>query len=250
MLGRELLHGLGLSRAPQHRRDDVAGEHAVLDLVPVAQDVVDAEEPRHRLDLVARRRRRQHDRVPSALVGDRRARASRGRSAARSSAGTAARPSRRDPRGRARATPAAPSCDQIGEPGPATEAGADGDTQRADHLGEADLAVTETLSLEVARRVAGDQRPVEVEEGTDRSAPPCSRRPRRPIRGGAWSRSSPSSLPSCSRRTASPARPLRRRDRFAVPRRLLGATSARGPRRTPPAGTWRTAHRRVTAAVS
>ena len=114
------------------------------DLEAVAQDVVDAEVPRHRLDLVARRRRRRARPCGPGAGGRRRARASPGRSTARSSGGTAARPSRRDPRGPARATPRRRAAAGR-RTRAAAEAGADRDAERAHELGEADLAVAEPL---------------------------------------------------------------------------------------------------------
>ena len=57
VFGGELLHRVGLTGAPQNRRDDLAGENAVvIDVEPVGQGVGDTEKPRHRLDLNCQRR--------------------------------------------------------------------------------------------------------------------------------------------------------------------------------------------------
>ena len=61
VIGGEPLHRVGLTRPPQDRRDDFAGQHAVvIDIEPVGQNVGDTEESGHRLHLDRQGRRTQH----------------------------------------------------------------------------------------------------------------------------------------------------------------------------------------------
>jgi transaldolase len=69
MIGGELTHAARLSRAPHHGLLDLAGQYpAPVGGEPVAHDVLNAEKARHRCDLIGQRRRAQHDRVAPTLM--------------------------------------------------------------------------------------------------------------------------------------------------------------------------------------
>ena len=147
---------------------------AVVLRVAVAQHVVDAEEPGHRVHLVLGRRRREHHRVPAIAVGgdelpslgvDEIADASLEHPITHGLQVVVPAPL---PRSRADAQHVLEAGPLHGRPSSHRD--------RAGDLREADIPRAEALRRQVHGGVAGDQRPVEVEEGTDRRAPPhCAR---------------------------------------------------------------------------
>ena len=164
-LAGEAPHGGGLAGSPQDRALDAAREDVPHPLEPRAQDVLDPELARHRLDLEGQRRRRDHDRVPAPAVGGQELEHLRVQQAAERAAQEPVSHLRQ-----MREVVAAQGLDahahepvEVGAAGPGVEA----DPHEPGRLGGRHVVAPRAVLDVRGRRVAVDQRPVEVEERPD-----------------------------------------------------------------------------------